>query len=143
VTFTESDVSGSGNVRLSPMSFASQDTSMHTKARESSDSKSKESLFMLRYATELETEQAQQLVFSQHPFNQVNKIVSRMHRVKSCVDVDKAACEHDIRHFLASLIALTSCYNKRKLLNYSHSRNPPCAPAWTHGRTQAPREPPN
>jgi hypothetical protein len=29
------------------------------------------------------------------------------------------------------------------LLNYSHSRNPPCAPARTHGRTQAPREPPN
>jgi hypothetical protein len=30
-----------------------------------------------------------------------------------------------------------------RLLNYSHSRNPPCAPARTHGRTQAPREPPN
>jgi hypothetical protein len=30
-----------------------------------------------------------------------------------------------------------------KLLNYSHSHNPPCAPARTHGRTQAPREPPN
>jgi hypothetical protein len=29
------------------------------------------------------------------------------------------------------------------LLNYSHSRNPPCAPVRTHGRTQAPREPPN
>jgi hypothetical protein len=29
------------------------------------------------------------------------------------------------------------------LLNYSHSRNSPCAPARTHGRTQAPREPPN
>jgi hypothetical protein len=29
------------------------------------------------------------------------------------------------------------------LLNYSHSRNPPCAPARMHGRTQAPREPPN
>jgi hypothetical protein len=29
------------------------------------------------------------------------------------------------------------------VLNYSHSRNPPCAPARTHGRTQAPREPPN
>jgi hypothetical protein len=29
------------------------------------------------------------------------------------------------------------------LLNYSHSRNPPCAPAWTHGQIQAPREPPN
>jgi hypothetical protein len=29
------------------------------------------------------------------------------------------------------------------VLNYSHSRNPPCAPARTHRRTQAPREPPN
>jgi hypothetical protein len=29
------------------------------------------------------------------------------------------------------------------MLNYSHSRNPPCAPARTHGRTQAPKEPPN
>jgi hypothetical protein len=33
--------------------------------------------------------------------------------------------------------------SKAMLLNYSHSRNPPCAPARTHGRTQAPREPPN
>jgi hypothetical protein len=115
VTLTESDVSGSGNVRLSPMSHASHDTSMHTEASPSSDSKSKDSLFMLREATELETEQAQQLVFSQHPFNQVKKIVSRMQRVKSCVDVDKAACEHDIRHFLTNLIALPSCYNKRRL----------------------------
>jgi hypothetical protein len=29
------------------------------------------------------------------------------------------------------------------VLNYSHSRNTPCAPARMHGRTQAPREPPN
>jgi hypothetical protein len=29
------------------------------------------------------------------------------------------------------------------MLNYSHSRNPPCAPARTHGQTQAPIEPPN
>jgi hypothetical protein len=62
-TLTESDVSGSGNVRLSPMSHASHDTSMHTEASASSDSKSKESLLMLRDATELETEQTQQLFF--------------------------------------------------------------------------------
>jgi hypothetical protein len=31
----------------------------------------------------------------------------------------------------------------KTLINYSHSRNPPCAPARTHGRIQAPREPPN
>jgi hypothetical protein len=35
--------------------------------------------------------------------------------VKSCIDVDEAACEHDIRHFLTNLISLPSCYNKRKL----------------------------
>jgi hypothetical protein len=29
------------------------------------------------------------------------------------------------------------------VLNYSHARNPPCAPARTHGQIQAPREPPN
>jgi hypothetical protein len=29
------------------------------------------------------------------------------------------------------------------LINYSHSRNPPCAPARMHGRIQALREPPN
>jgi hypothetical protein len=32
---------------------------------------------------------------------------------------------------------------KQLMINYSHSRNPPCAPARTHGRIQAPREPPN
>jgi hypothetical protein len=32
---------------------------------------------------------------------------------------------------------------KQHVINYSHSRNPPCAPARTHGRIQAPREPPN
>jgi hypothetical protein len=30
-----------------------------------------------------------------------------------------------------------------KLLIYSHSRNPRCAPARTHGQIQAPGEPPN
>jgi hypothetical protein len=29
------------------------------------------------------------------------------------------------------------------MLNYFHSRNPPCAPTRTHGQIQAPREPPN
>jgi hypothetical protein len=29
------------------------------------------------------------------------------------------------------------------MINYSHSRNPPCAAARTHGQIQAPREPPN
>jgi hypothetical protein len=72
---------------------------------------------MLRDATELEMEQAQQIVFCQHPFNQVKKIVSRMQRVKSCVDVYKAVCEHaehDSGHFLTNCIALLSCYNNRK-----------------------------
>jgi hypothetical protein len=31
----------------------------------------------------------------------------------------------------------------QNLLNYSHSRNPRCAPARTHRQIQAPREPPN
>jgi hypothetical protein len=30
-----------------------------------------------------------------------------------------------------------------EVINYSHSHNPPCAPARTHGQIQAPREPPN
>jgi hypothetical protein len=33
--------------------------------------------------------------------------------------------------------------HKTRLINYSHSRTPPCAPARTHGQIQAPREPPN
>jgi hypothetical protein len=68
----------------------------------------------MQYATELEMEHAKQLVFCQHPVNQVNKIVSRMQRVQICADVDKAVCEHDIRHFPTNMIALLSCYNKRK-----------------------------
>jgi hypothetical protein len=36
-----------------------------------------------------------------------------------------------------------SILNVASVINYSHSRNPPCAPARTHGRIQAPREPPN
>jgi hypothetical protein len=107
---TESDGSG----RLSPMSFTSEDCSMHTESNMSLDSKSKESLFMLRDATGLEMEQAQQLIFFQHPFNQFKKIFLRMQRVKTRVYMDKAACEHDIRYLLTNLIALPSCYNKRK-----------------------------
>jgi hypothetical protein len=38
---------------------------------------------------------------------------------------------------------LGSTHFSRAVINYSHSRNPPCAPARTHGRIQAPREPPN
>jgi hypothetical protein len=33
--------------------------------------------------------------------------------------------------------------NVQFVLNYSHSRNPRCAPTRTHGQIQAPREPPN
>jgi hypothetical protein len=42
---------------------------------------------------------------------------------------------------LANLATATASY--RGVINYSHSRNPPCAPARTHGQIQAPREPPN
>jgi hypothetical protein len=38
---------------------------------------------------------------------------------------------------------VVAALTKANLINYSHSRNPPCAPARTHGRIQAPREPPN
>jgi hypothetical protein len=38
---------------------------------------------------------------------------------------------------------ITNVLNKFQLLNYYHSRNPRCAPARTHGKIQAPREPPN
>jgi hypothetical protein len=34
-------------------------------------------------------------------------------------------------------------YDSNAMINYSHSRNPPCAPARTRGQIQAPREPPN
>jgi hypothetical protein len=53
------------------------------------------------------------LFFLKHPFNQVKKIVSSMHRVNMCIDVDKSAFEHDIRHFLTNYIVLASCYNKK------------------------------
>jgi hypothetical protein len=33
-------------------------------------------------------------------------------------------------------------YSER-VINYSHSRNPTCAPARMHGQIRAPREPPN
>jgi hypothetical protein len=33
--------------------------------------------------------------------------------------------------------------NEQMMLNYSHSRIPPCAPVRTHGQIQAPRESPN
>jgi hypothetical protein len=49
---------------------------------------------------------------------------------------------------LRASFALTNWHGFKKwyvkmLINYSHSRNPPCAPARTHGQIQAPREPPN
>jgi hypothetical protein len=61
------------------------------------------------------------------------------------------SAERAIRSFKDHLIAELCSTDKlfpmhlwdRLLLNYSHSRNPPCAPAWTHGQIQAPREPPN
>jgi hypothetical protein len=48
----------------------------------------------------------------------------------------------DMRHLILheAKIVFRFCEG---VLNYSHSRNPPCAPARTHGQIQAPREPPN
>jgi hypothetical protein len=51
---------------------------------------------------------------------------------------------HDVYKDNHVYIKETTDRNKEiKLLNYSHSRNPRCAPARTHGQIQAPREPPN
>jgi hypothetical protein len=69
---------------------------------------------MSQYATIFEMEQARELVLHHYPFTQVKKIVSRLHLVKSGIDVDKAACYRDIRHFPTKLIALPSCCNKIK-----------------------------
>jgi hypothetical protein len=44
---------------------------------------------------------------------------------------------------ISALAELDTIFKLKLLINYSHSRNPPCAPARTHGRIQAPREPPN
>jgi hypothetical protein len=40
-------------------------------------------------------------------------------------------------------IYIPQSLRKRIVINYSHSRTPPCAPARTHVQIQAPREPPN
>jgi hypothetical protein len=51
---------------------------------------------------------------------------------------------NNLRHdSKACWTALATLYLDETVINYSHSRNPPCAPARTHGRIQAPREPPN
>jgi hypothetical protein len=43
--------------------------------------------------------------------------------------------------YISSVRSLT--FDEIQLIDYSHSRNPPCTPVWTHGQIQAPREPPN
>jgi hypothetical protein len=45
--------------------------------------------------------------------------------------------------FLINSTFLTTEAKIMMMLKYSHSRNPPCAPARMHGQIQAPRDPPN
>jgi hypothetical protein len=66
-------------------------------------------------------------------------LCSRGHRVFDDVGDIK---DGSVKFFLLGGIVAYSEIPTR-LINYSHSRNPPCAPARTHGRIQAPREPPN
>jgi hypothetical protein len=67
--------------------------------------------------------------------------------------VGKQHADH-LRNYLLQTYELTTNWDAKvysgmslkwdyKMLNYSHSRIPPCAPARTHGQIQAPREPPN
>jgi hypothetical protein len=45
--------------------------------------------------------------------------------------------------YVSFVVDIKEHKEEKELINYSHSRNPPCAPARTHGQIQAPREPPN
>jgi hypothetical protein len=58
------------------------------------------------------------------------------------VEVDEYA---DAKSFIDTPVFMWWSPNllKKCMLNYSHSRIPPCAPARMHGQIQAPREPPN
>jgi hypothetical protein len=49
----------------------------------------------------------------------------------------------DMRHLILHEANSLQVLRGWQMLNYSHSRIPPCAPARTHGQIQAPREPPN
>jgi hypothetical protein len=60
-----------------------------------------------------------------------------------CGDVSFAKLQHG-----KTEVTMHHYYSKvrvklMQVLDYSHSRNPPCAPTRTHGQIQAPREPPN
>jgi hypothetical protein len=70
-----------------------------------------------------------------HAANEPDILQEAEKRQNRILDADYRKVEVD--PFVEKLKHLTM------VLNYSHSRNPPCAPARTHGRTQAPREPPN
>jgi hypothetical protein len=76
--------------------------------------------------------------------------------LKRLVDIFEGATRHKLRVVIPPTETVENVAPRRvqhtlspprvqntALLNYSHSRNPPCAPARTHGQIQAPREPPN
>jgi hypothetical protein len=63
---------------------------------------------------------------------------------QSRIDVDKArVLAANIGHDVPIFAPVIHKGSSRVMLNYSHSRNPRCAPARTQGQIQAPREPPN
>jgi hypothetical protein len=68
--------------------------------------------------------------------------------VASAAESEVGACFHNTQSGAPLRVTLTELGHTKtpsasaNVLNYSHSRNPPCEPARTHGRTQAPREPP-
>jgi hypothetical protein len=76
------------------------------------------------------------------PFGMSNRSMNRIEFVLYSLFISFAV---DLTHLIlySSVVMSSWCLRDFPVLNYSHSRNPPCAPAWTHGRTQAPREPPN
>jgi hypothetical protein len=68
-----------------------------------------------------------------------------------CRNAAESAIRTFKEHFVAGISSVDPAFPlhlwdrllPQAVINYSHSRNPPCAPARTHGQIQAPREPPN
>jgi hypothetical protein len=67
---------------------------------------------------------------------------SRFHSANMTIEQSRPESMHKTAEAIAQLATATAS-DRSTVINYSHSRNPPCAPARTHGQIQAPREPPN
>jgi hypothetical protein len=72
---------------------------------------------------------------------------SGFHSANMMIEQGSEETMQDTVDAIAQLETATASYRGTvatlTMINYSHSRNPPCAPARTHGQIQAPREPPN